>query len=158
MVGSSKHPIRSGGSGGYSVLELLVVIGIFVAVAALVWPNFRLWYDQSNLNGIARQVQADLMWARMEAVQRSCPVTATFVNNQQGYTIWMDIDRDSTQDTGEVINRSTAQDFKDVRFGSSIQIVFQARGTASSTGDVVLSNSQGSKTLSVNVAGRVRIS
>jgi type IV fimbrial biogenesis protein FimT len=142
---------------GFSTLEALIVVAILLILGAISLPGFMAWREDSNLNGALRQVQSDLMWARMEAVQRSCPVTVTFTNGQPAYTVWTDLNRNSTNDTGETVTHTVAQEFKNIQVGSSATLVFQPRGVVTSTGSVSLSNPRGTRVLNVNAAGRVSI-
>jgi len=146
-----------GVSPGFSTIEVLMVVAVLLILGAIALPGFVAWRGDSNLNGVVRQVQSDLMWARMEAVQRSCPVTVTFTAAQSNYTIWTDLNRNSASDAGETVTHTVAQEFKGIQMGSSATMVFQPRGVVTTTGSVSLSNSRGTKTLSVNAAGRVSI-
>ncbi|TMA94898.1 MAG: type II secretion system protein, partial [Deltaproteobacteria bacterium] len=48
---------------GFSLGEILVAIGVFAILAAIALPQFTAFRPQSRLNGAARQVFSELMWA-----------------------------------------------------------------------------------------------
>ena len=142
---------------GFSTLEMLVVVSIFLILGAVALPSFTTWRNDSNLMGVVRQVQSDLNWARMEAVQRSAPVTVTFTGGQAAYTIWTDMNRNGASDSGETVSHSVADSFRNVSVTSDATMVFQPRGTASTTGAVSITNSYTTRSLAVNAAGKVMI-
>ncbi len=142
---------------GFSALEMLIVVAIFLILGAVALPRLTTWRSDSNLMGAIRQVQSDLNWARMEAVQRSAPVTVTFTSGQAAYTIWTDRNRNGASDTGETVSHSVQDSFQNVSVASNATMVFQPRGTATTTGTVSITNSQKTRSLSVNAAGKVMI-
>ncbi|MEW5734150.1 MAG: hypothetical protein AB1921_04800, partial [Thermodesulfobacteriota bacterium] len=67
-------------------------------------------------------------------------------------------DRDGIKETGEVAPRTISTSYSDIRvLPSQSTIHFDSRGAADANGSVILFNSQGSKAVSVNTVGRVKI-
>ena len=132
---------------------VIAIIGILSAIAA---PNLQNFMAQRRLNGAARQVMGDLMAARMKAVSLNQKVKVSFTGSHQ-YEIWNDANGDGTvdNDEGDDVARDIHPDYHDVTFSATAP-VFQPRGTASTT-TVILTNSSGSRNVTVAITGRVMI-
>jgi type II secretion system GspH-like protein len=74
------------GLDGYSVLELMMVMGIGVTVSAAAVPQYLTALDDFRTNGAARHIAGRLQRARMEAVMRSTTVGIQFVQSADGYS------------------------------------------------------------------------
>src|SRR6266511_686232 len=73
---------------GFSLLELLtviVIISVLIAIAAL---NGREWMERYQVEGQIKEMYADLMNARVSAMQRNRVFFVTLAANQ--YTIYED--------------------------------------------------------------------
>jgi prepilin-type N-terminal cleavage/methylation domain-containing protein len=55
--------------GGYTLLEMIVVLGVLVALATLSWPMLRGVLDKSRVQEAAKQVGAVLGRARLKAIE-----------------------------------------------------------------------------------------
>jgi len=71
--------------GGFTLLEVLIVLTVLAALAALSWPTVRRTMDRSDLLSAAKELRATLLEARLEAIEsgrvgRFCyrPGTGTF--------------------------------------------------------------------------------
>src|SRR5690348_13977722 len=53
---------------GFSIAEILVAIVVFGILAGIAVPQFVAFRPKNRLNGAARQVYSELMWARSKAV------------------------------------------------------------------------------------------
>jgi len=138
-------------------MEMMVVITILAIIAAIAIPNFMSLLPGMRLNGAARQVMGDLMAARMKAVTLNRR-TKVFFDSGTQYRICDDDDNNGTVDDGEgdVVTRNIQTDYNDVTLSSTAEPVFQSRGTATGT-TVTLTNSSGSKNVTVAITGRVKI-
>ena len=67
---------------GFSLAEILVAIGIFAILAAIATPQFIAFRPKNRLNGAARQIYSELMWARSKAVNDNSSYVVTFPTNQ----------------------------------------------------------------------------
>jgi len=145
---------------GFTLIEMMVVIGIFAIVSAIAIPNFISWLPGMRLNGAARQVMGDLMAARMNAVKQNNRFRVFF--NSPGtnqYQILDDDDNNNSADTGEAITtppKNIQTNYHDVTFSSTTNPIFYPRGTAYGT-TVTVTNSSGSKDVKVAITGRVKI-
>ncbi len=143
---------------GFTLAELMVVIAIIGITTAIAIPYFVGQMPRYRLNGAARQVMGDLMWARMEAVSQNNEFKVFFLNSHE-YKILDDDDNDGVDDgVGEWDETKDIQDeYHDVTFSPITATVFQPRGIASPSVIITLSNSAGSKEVKVHLTGRVKI-
>ena len=145
---------------GFTLTELMVTIVVFAILAGIAIPSFMSLMPGMRLNGAARQVMGDLMAARMKAVKLN-QKTKVFFDNSSQYRICDDADKDGTVDTGEgdVEDRNIQTNYHDVSFtsGTPPDPVFSPRGTATNR-TITLQNTSGStKSITISIAGRVKI-
>ena len=143
------------------MMELILVVSIMGIVAAIAIPAFMGWLPGMRLNGAAREVMGDLMDARMEAVKQNNPYKIFVLNNHE-YKILDDDDGDGIDDSGSETSRTVdiQGHYSDVTIsylGSPPTITFSPKGTATDLDSITVQNSSGSKSVSVSVAGRVKI-
>jgi prepilin-type N-terminal cleavage/methylation domain-containing protein len=133
---------------GFTLVEMLVAIVIFGILAALAVPQFIAFRPMNRLNGATRQVYSELMLARAKAVNENRNYVVTFPTN---YT--MQIVGSSTK----VVNIQT--EYSDVTLTSSAStLTFSSRGTTDVTPTITLTNSGGTKTVTVRITGTASIS
>jgi type II secretory pathway pseudopilin PulG len=70
---------------GYSLLELMMTMGVSVTMSAAAVPQFLNALDDARANGAAHHVSGRLQRARMEAVTRSAMVGVQFTQTAEGY-------------------------------------------------------------------------
>ena len=146
---------------GFTLMELILVVAVMGIMAAIAIPSFMALLPAMRVNGAARQVMSDLMDARMEAVKQNHQYKI-FVLNDHQYKILDDNDGDGIDDGGGETSRTVdiQSNYSDVTIsydGSLPTITFSAKGTAPDLDTITLENSSGSKSVSVSVAGRVKI-
>lgn len=133
---------------GFTVAEMLIAVVIFGVLAAIAVPQFIAFRPTSRLNGAARQVYSELMWARSKAVSENSAYVVTFPTNQT-----MQISGSTTKTV------SIQNEYSDVTLTSSAStITFSSRGTADVAPTITLTNSGGSKTVTVRITGTATIS
>ena len=76
--------------GGYTLLELLIVLAVLAMLAALSWPTVRRMTARSDLRTAAKELRATLLEARLAAIEsgrvgrfRYRPGTGTFETSLQ---------------------------------------------------------------------------
>jgi type IV fimbrial biogenesis protein FimT len=132
----------------------MVIIGVLAGTAIPVYigmgPSIR-------LSGATRQIMGDLMWARMQAISQNNEYKVFFLDDHR-YQILDDTDNDGNIDSGEsVITMNIQEKYSDVTFSSNANPIFHPRGNASPTATVTLTNSSGTKTVTIAITGRVKI-
>jgi prepilin-type N-terminal cleavage/methylation domain-containing protein len=70
--------IRDEMQAGFSLMELLVVVGIIALLAAVAVPMFLTNIPKYRLKGAARAVVSDFQRTKLEAVKRNCNVEIRF--------------------------------------------------------------------------------
>lgn len=145
-----------GGPWGYTLTELVIVLGILAVVLGLSGTWLASQLPQYRLNGAVRQIRADLLGARAQAVRQGNPVRISFTDPQR-YDIWVDHNKNRRVDPGEVIeSRSILEDFPGVEIESNRNPIFNPRGTASNFGTVTVSSASGEKKITIAITGRVQ--
>ena len=133
---------------GFSLGEILVAVGVFSILAAIAVPQFNAFRPKNRLNGAARQIYSQLTWARAKAVNDNSAYVVTFPTNQ---TMLI------TGTTTKTVNIQT--EYIDVTLSSSAStITFSSRGTANVAPTITLTNSAGSKTVTLRITGAASIS
>jgi type IV fimbrial biogenesis protein FimT len=142
----SKHVLTD--RAGFSIAEILVAMSVFAILAAIAVPQFVAFRPKNRLNGAARQVYAELMWARSKAVNDNSNYVVTFPTNQT-----MQIAGSTTK----TVNIQT--EYSDVTMASTAStIIFSARGTTDVAPIITLTNPGGTKTVTVRITGTASIS
>ena len=141
---------------GFTLVELVIVTAIAVVLAELLALNFIGQMPTYRLNGAARWVAADLMAARAHAVSRILNVTVSFPNNH-AYTIWRDADKDGVIDTGEAETKDIQTSYHDVTLTATDNPTFNSRGGINTPATITVTNASGSKIITVNTAGFIKI-
>lgn len=145
------------GPSGYTLTELVIVLGILGVVLGLsgIWLSSQL--PQYRLNGVVRQIRADLLSARAQAVRQGNEVRVFFTDPQH-YDILDDDNNNGRADPGEAVEtRSILEEFAGVTIASNNNPIFYPRGTASSLATVRVSNASGEKAITIGITGRVKV-
>ena len=149
---------------GFTLIELIIVLSIVIVVAGISIPVYNNLKPRYRLNGAARQVTSDMMWARMQAVSQNNEFMVDFVDAQHKYTILDDNNNNGSVDSGEsTVTKNIQDEYYDVVFSSTADPIFYPRGIASPGATITLNllNEDGIKigtrTVKINLAGRVKI-
>ena len=138
-------------------MEILIVLGIMSIILLFtnMWLSTQL--PQWRLNGAVRQVVSDLNAAKMNAVVKRNR-QRIFFQDHRHYLILNDKNNNGKIDLGESQEvRDIQADYQDVSFTASNNPTFSPRGTASNLGSITLTNSSGSKKITVSITGRVKV-
>lgn len=80
-------PSTSPQSQGYTLAEMVIVLGIVGILAAFSGPYLTKISQRNNLKSAVREIQSTLMAARMTAVKRNAPVSVSIVSLTPGITL-----------------------------------------------------------------------
>jgi len=106
--------------GGFSLVELMVVIGILSIIAAIAYPNFIAWKPKYQVGSAARDIYSIFQKAKLEAIKRREYCTVTFDAGANRYDVYVDTDKDLVLDAGEEVLMSVAlSDYGPVTFDDS---------------------------------------
>jgi len=80
---------------GFTLLEVLIVVGIFSITAAVTIPGIMNWLPDYRLKGAARDLYSNMQKARSEAVKRNTNIgisfnTVVFPATGGDYTVFVD--------------------------------------------------------------------
>lgn len=104
---------------GFTMIELLVVMGIMAIISAIAIPNFRAWGPNYRLRTAIQDAYMDFQKARVTAMQEGVNCAITFDQAVDGttfdYVVYVDADNDLEYDAGErVIVEREWDDYADV--------------------------------------------
>jgi Tfp pilus assembly protein FimT len=133
-------------------------MGILTAIAL---PNFVSMQPGLRLNGASRAVFGKLMWARAQAVEENITYSVAFTNNHTMQII-RDANANGSADAGESTENVDIQiDYPDCTFtvtsGDSTPN-FHGRGTTDGQTVITVSNTAGTRTVTITATGTVKIS
>lgn len=138
-------------SGGFSLIEMLVVLTLIGIVTMLAAPSFNSAFLSNKLAGYANSFVASAQLARSEAIKRDRPVhvcrssdgasCAASGSWQQGWIVWSDDNSNGTLDAGEPIVQIQQALSTDYQLNSTVggyDLVFQPVGGGSSAATLKL--------------------
>jgi Tfp pilus assembly protein FimT len=172
---------------GFSVIELIVVVGMIVLLAAISAPVLSGYSPSYNSKKAAREIVSEMQLARIHAIKNRVNTVAVFypegfspADQANSFLIYEDKDKDWIQDADENVIVQRTPMPRNVRL---ISVVFTSNGSGEATetlscgfdsqglaarrsgsvvyvtGDVQLKNSKNeTRTISFNPFGRTKIS
>ena len=110
---------------GFTLTELMVIIGIMVIAAAITLPNISGWRASAKLNGAARDLASNFQVAKMEATKRNsvCAVTFNITVDDRliDVIVYEDVAKDLVYNAGdtEILRRPFASTYKTISLDTS---------------------------------------
>lgn len=148
---------------GFSLVEVLVVIGLIIILSAIAFPFLGSYVDNRNLQSAAREVMGDFFVYKQRSMAENQPYVITFNVGGNSYTV--------TQGAAVIVNKTPGTFGSSVRFAASASaacyagastsfnvaaISFLTRGTTNPpVGTILLVNNRGSEaTITFSVTGK----
>ncbi len=147
---------------GFTLWEMMAVIGIIAVLSTIVMPNFLGWIPKYRLGSAARDLLSALQYARLAAVKHNVDVQVVFLPDQDHYRVFTDYNGNRNQDADEPTIKSAAMPagvyLKETNFSGDI-FNFNGRGLASGSGGTIsIANHRNDLTkIRVNRTGNSRI-
>ncbi len=143
-------------AGGFTLLELIIVMGIATLLGGLGVLSQQALRAQLNLSLAARQLVMDLRLARMHAVTDHVNYRLVFPDGGGSYQAQRKVDN-AYRDEGEPVGLPSGVIIADCT-ARDHSISFVPRGAAGSFGTITVRNVRGEeRAVTVNIAGQVRV-
>lgn len=146
-------------NGGFTLIEMMIVIAIIGIAASIGAPNLVLWFDNLSVKSAARDLYSAMQEARMIAVRQNAETAIVFDTTNSSYYICSDPGADGWGSAGDMIGTGDnvierrvsllSSAYKNrVRFGNGnattpVGSTFGDFITYSSTNNVLVINSRG---------------
>lgn len=141
---------------GLSIIEIIVAVAILATLTGIAMPVYSGMKPSIRLSGATRQIMGDLMWARMQAISQNNEIKVFFLDDHR-YKILDDDNGNGIVDSGELtLTKDMHDEYYDVNFSWTANPIFHPRGNASPA-TVILTNSNGTRTVTIAITGRVKI-
>ena len=145
---------------GFSIFELMVVIGIMAILSTIAVPGIIHWLPKHRVGVAARDVKSTLEFARSNAIKRNRVVRVDFDFGAESLTVIEVVDPDvPVENTLRTEQLSDDVDLDDIDLGD--EVTFNGYGFApgSSGGVVVVNTSDNtlSRSITLSVGGNARI-
>lgn len=150
---------------GFTVFELMVVIGIIVVMASIAVPGFIGWLPNHRLTSAGDELLSTLQIAKMRAVRENEIVAVTFDFANESYHAFVDNSGDGIWNGAERTVKTGQMppdiDLQDWDLGALV--MFSRRGFPTSdgtnplSGNVRVSNGSRTRTINLTLAGSLSI-
>jgi len=135
---------------GFTILELMVTLGILAVVLTIAIPDFHRISSNGNLKTAARDLVADFNALKARAMAENTQYVLTF----NGDNTYMSPGLPNVKSPASIAKDIT---FDPPNFGGGTTVTFSTRGTLTA-GSVVLRNSRGSTAqITCNLSGRTYV-
>ena len=147
---------------GFTLYELLAVIGIMAVLSAITIPNFIGWLPKYRLASAARNLLSAMQYARLMAVKENINILVNFDPGNNNYRIFADYDSDNNQDADEPTIRRGKMPAGVSITGTNFagdRLKFNSRGLAAGTGGTIsiANNLNDLSKIRINRTGNCRI-
>jgi type IV fimbrial biogenesis protein FimT len=153
------------GSSGFTLIELMVTIGIVAIFSAVAIPNFVSWLPSNKLGSGAREILTTIQLAKMAAIKDSANVVVHFTSATGECLAFVDDGAGGGTPDDRVRNGSEriVRQFKlpvgitlaSPSFGTDLE--FSNRGLPTVGGDISIAGSGRTKTIRVLPSGHAKI-
>lgn len=152
----AEHPIRRT-QPGFTIVELMIVLAIGTVGIMLTQTWLTTQLPKWRLNGAVRQLVSDLQAAKMKAVVERNRQRIIFLDTHR-YMVVDDDNNNGMLDPGEKVeDRDIQRDYRDVTLAATNNPSFLPRGTASNLASISVTNTWGTRIITVSITGRVKV-
>ena len=140
---------------GFTLIELLIAIAILAVLAGMTIPTFFAKLPHHRVNRAARQVIADLMTARRQAMSHHTPVRVVFTP-PYSYSIWADANANGKRDSGETRLHNVYR--YRIRLAANNNPTFHPRGAVTNFATITLTqgtSAPSTRCIRLSIAGRI---
>ena len=148
---SNRESMKRDISAGYSLAELVIVLGCVTLLLAAAVPNIVKLESEWTLLGSTRILEASLQWGRMQAIASNTPLLFAVDTIKQKF-YWTDAT------SGECYTESVRHLPRGIGIVSSPRrpLRFYPHGNAAPAGTYTLAGDSGSYSVIVTPGGRIR--
>jgi len=137
---------------GFTITELLIVLGIIGISIAASWPSMQGLMQQHRLTGTTNELVTHLRLAREKSVAEGNNYIVTFRIPLNDYQVWDDEGSDAIMGPDDLRRIHEMPDRTNVRnanfFGAN-RIIFRPDGTANASGSVQVTNGEFARQINV---------
>ena len=146
-------------------MELVIVVVTIGIMAAMAVPSFMDYFPRLQTRAAIREIASQLRLARSTAITEKRPIGVHFDSYEGGYTVFMD-----TVDVGSQVFDETDPVIRTTEFPPQVEygyttfnnnvVIFDADGSASSSGSITFFSQQDEELYEVSViagTGKVRM-
>ncbi len=156
------------GTRGFSILELMVVVGIMAIAASMAIPGYFSWKSKQSLLKASSEVMDLIPLARMAAIKENAPVVVSFNPANRSYVVFVDdgagvaaYKDNGSRDANERGVRAGVLSGTEITLATSFsdnKLLIDGRGLLTSSGSVTLSHPQlGAKQVAITLTGMARL-
>ena len=88
---------------GFTLMEMMVVIGIIGITAAIAIPSILSYLPKQRLNSGARGIYSAMQYARLRAVKEKTPVSVNFNPGTDSFTVFTDANSNGIVDGADTV-------------------------------------------------------
>jgi len=147
---------------GFTLYEMLTVIGIVAVLSAITIPNIIGWFPKYRLGSAARNLLSVMQYARLAAVKENVDILVNFDRDKDNYIVFPDYNTDNNQDIDEPILKQgkmpSGVSIKETNF-SGDTLKFNSRGLVVGIGGTISieNNVNDLRKIRINRTGNSRI-
>ena len=150
---------------GFTLFELLAVIGIVAVLSAIAIPNFFSWLPKYRLGSAARNLLSAMQYARLVAVKKNVDILVNLDSVENKYIVFPDYNSSDSQDSDEpTLKRGKMPggvSIKKTDFDDDT-LIFNSRGLLTGKGIIggtvsIANNANDLKEIRINRTGNSRI-